>query len=124
MSEQEDTPLHLRTVDGTMFLVRRSTARCMQFVWNIIEESSNIDVIPLPKNIIATTLKEVVAWCDFHATRSTKDQSDFDETFFRSMGQDDVARIMIAANFLGIEALMELSAMNIATRVSREIGMT
>jgi hypothetical protein len=31
---------------------------------------------------------------------------------------------MIAANFLGIEALMELSAMNIATRVSREIGMT
>lgn len=77
------------------------------------QETTNADAIPL-QNVDSKTLAKVIAWCTYHVNDPPKvegvsekeDLSSWDKDFLR-MDQEDLFELILAANYLDIEGLLD-----------------
>lgn len=61
---------------------------------------------------------QVVTWCNYHSEGMDEDDViDRDEDFMKELNQKEIFEIMLAANFLDIDALVELAARTLAMKV-------
>lgn len=81
-------------------------------------------MLPINRDFAATSVAmlsalQVVAWCNIHASGSDEDDvEDRDEDFIQGLTQNEIFEVMLAANFLDIDPLVELAAKSIAMKAS------
>jgi S-phase kinase-associated protein 1 len=115
----------LRSSDGETFEVEEAVALESKTIKHMIEESSssNQEVITLPI-VSGNILAKVLQYCEKHIEddRSTaKELSTWDADFVK-LDKDTLFQLVLAANYLGIERLVDLASEGAWSKVRPEIG--
>ncbi|GJS42220.1 SKP1-like protein 1B [Tanacetum coccineum] len=118
----------LKSGDGEMFEIDEIVALESQTIKHMIEDECADNVIPLPL-IASDTLSKIIEYCKKHAELSKKDDNDdkddekaaedlksFDAEFVK-LDTNIIQDILLAANFLNIEKLIDLMCRLIADRI-------
>ncbi|KAM7462382.1 hypothetical protein LguiA_030503 [Lonicera macranthoides] len=115
---QEKQLITLKSWDEEEFVVEESVAVKSETIKNIIEDCG-LELIPLP-NVDGKTLAKVIEYCTKHSTGSNDDSEDlkkFDDEFLDSKEIPVLIDIVLAANYLNIESLVEKICTKIADRI-------
>jgi len=103
------------TRDDSTFEMPMAAAQLSKFLANTIEEFGTGEALPIQGQITGATMRQVVRWCEYHAESVDEDDvADQDEDFMKELSQTEIFDVMLAANFLDIDALVELTAKSIA----------
>ncbi|KAL1566402.1 SKP1-like protein 11 [Salvia divinorum] len=106
----------LITSDGQNFEVDEAVAKLSKTVNNMIEDGCTDGGIPLP-NVDSATLVKVLEYCTAHAAADV-DSSKFDSDYKKSLEDDRVQDmlfdVILAANYLDITKLLELTCKLVA----------
>ncbi|KAJ1727031.1 suppressor of kinetochore protein mutant, partial [Coemansia biformis] len=120
--------IRLQASDGRLFAMDRSAAEMSTLVQAFVSDlGAGSAPIPLP-NVPGATLAKIVEYCTHHKddVRLRKDVADLlrDDSMVeawdrRFMDEDDatVLRILCAADYMGVEALVELCCLTIARAI-------
>ncbi|KAJ3701292.1 hypothetical protein LUZ61_004997 [Rhynchospora tenuis] len=129
--------ISLRSSDGEMFQVPEAAAKLSQTICNLIEEDWDGGFIPLP-NVTATILAKVIEYCKKHteaeeASKTEKSEegsstaqessktptetlNDWDKNFME-VDQPTLFDLILAANYLSIKGLLDLSCQTVADMI-------
>ncbi|KAJ2710607.1 hypothetical protein H4R19_003665 [Coemansia spiralis] len=122
--------IRLQASDGRLFAIDRKAAEMSTLVYNAIDDvGPSSEPIPV-FNVAGDTLAMVVEYCVHHKddVRLRKDVADLlqDDALlepwdrrFLDMDDDTLLRVLCAADYLGIDALVELCCLGIA-RIIRD----
>ncbi|XP_073286269.1 SKP1-like protein 1B [Primulina huaijiensis] len=116
--------IKLKSSEGDMFEVEELVAMESQTIRHMIEDDCADSVIPLP-NVASNILAKVIEYCKRHVQTSSKADTDvlgmmadselnqFDTEFVR-VDQDTLFDLMLAANYLNIKGLLDLTCQTVA----------
>lgn len=129
-----DMPIiKLQSSDGEIFEAEVKTVKCFGTIKTMLEEcgiDENVDTaVPLP-NVSSAILRLVLQWADFHKDdpappnieenenkeKCTDDICSWDADFLK-VEQSTVFELLMAANYLHNEALIELTCKTIANMI-------
>jgi len=117
--------VHLRSSDEQMFEVDEEVAFESLTVRNMIEDTGTEAPIPLP-NVSSKILAKIVEYCKFHvetkATSSDKPSKLDDDlkawdTEFVNVEQSTLFELILAANYLNIKSLLDLTCEAVANQI-------
>ena len=108
--------------DGERFEVTHEAAALSQTIHHMIEDDCVENGVPLP-NVNSGILSKVIEYCNRHvassddtATASQQDLKSFDESFIK-VDQATLYDIILAANYLDIKGLLDLSCQTVADMI-------
>lgn len=114
--------------DNQVFKVAPDVAFLCAVIKASVEDAGNADdPVPLP-NVSGQTLDKVIEYCRYHVEankqdssgRPAKDQAEVDEWDAMFIDRDDQAMmfdIMLAANYLNLKSLLDLTARTVASMI-------
>ncbi|CAJ0768873.1 12277_t:CDS:2, partial [Entrophospora sp. SA101] len=124
----ETQKVTLKSNDEVEFTVNVLAASRSVLLKNMIEDIGDTDqVIPLP-NVKETVLRKVLEWCEYHAKDSHLfddhddahkkliEIDDWDQKYL-DLEHDMLFEIILAANYLDIKPLLDISCKNIANMI-------
>ncbi|KAJ4850667.1 SKP1-like protein 13 [Turnera subulata] len=113
----------LLSSDGEEFVVEEAVAVQSQTIKHLIEDGCSTDgSIPLP-NVTGAVLSKVIEYCKKHSSSSggTKEEEKeleaWDAEFVKADDYAALMFLMMAANFLNIQGLMDLAAQTLANMI-------
>ncbi|KAL1542881.1 SCF ubiquitin ligase complex protein SKP1b [Salvia divinorum] len=114
----------LRSSDGEEFEVDEVVAQESQTVKYLIEDVSGGSAIPLP-NVTGKILSKVLEYCKIHVEAASKDgdKTSSDEelkafdTEFVKVDQATLFDLILAANYLDIKSLLDLTCQTVADMI-------
>ncbi|KAI3502366.1 hypothetical protein L1887_30400 [Cichorium endivia] len=105
MSSSDSEVIVLTSSDGTTFHVAQSVFSESQTIKNIIENGCAGNIIPL-SNVTSSILAKVIEYCMKHT--ETANTKSFDTKFVK-VDQDTLFDLMVAADYLNIKSLLDLT---------------
>jgi len=120
-----DEMVKLRSSDEEMFEVEQDVANMSQMIKNMIEDTGIDCPIPLP-NVTSKILAKIVEYCSYHvkATSTTGDKPAASEedikawdTEFVKVDQATLFELILAANYLNIKSLLDLTCLTVANMI-------
>merc|ERR1712072_1488239 len=118
MDEDEVTKVTLKSSDDETFEVEQEVANMSETIKNLIEDAAaDNDVIPLP-NVSGKDLGKVIEYCKFKVNSKKKnsdgvlvseDEVKNWETEFVKVDQGTLFQLILAANYLNIKDLLDLT---------------
>ncbi|CAL1375903.1 unnamed protein product [Linum trigynum] len=114
----EKNLITLKSSDGESFEVEEAVAMQSQTIKHMIEDGCAGDVIPIP-NVTGAILAKVLEFCKKHQQHAPDRQSDADElkkwdASFANVGPDTLYHLLLAANYLNIKDLLDLTCQTVA----------
>lgn len=121
------TPVKLNSSDDQQFEVSEEIAFESETIKNMIEDLSDPSaVVPLP-NVSGRILAKVIEYCKFHteakpkgegekSTKSEEDIKTFDTEFVK-VDQGTLFELILAANYLNIKSLLDLTCLTVANMI-------
>ncbi|KAL4303655.1 hypothetical protein GQ457_10G024000 [Hibiscus cannabinus] len=113
----------LRSSDGETFEVEEAVAVESQTIKHMIEDDCADNVIPLP-NVTSKVLSKVIEYCKKHvdAAADDKEKNPEDEikawdADFVKVDQNTLFDLILAANYLNIKSLLELTCQTVADMI-------
>ncbi|XVE67171.1 hypothetical protein DITRI_Ditri08aG0139200 [Diplodiscus trichospermus] len=114
----------LRSSDKEIFEVVEAVAMESQTIKNLIEDVSSDDVIPLD-NVTARILAKVLEYCKKHVDaaaanenkNTTDDELNAWDADFVKVDQNTLVDLIMAANFLNIKSLLDLTCKTVADMI-------
>ncbi|KAK9862061.1 hypothetical protein WJX84_000199 [Apatococcus fuscideae] len=115
----------LTSSDGQLFEIEEVYAAESQMIKNMVEDTGTEATIPLP-NVSGSILSKVVEYCKFHvdAAKKVEDKpakteeeiSTWDKEFV-SVEQPTLFDLILAANYLNIKDLLDLTCKTVADMI-------
>lgn len=123
--------IKLQSCDGQVFEVDLATSQQMGLIKNMLEALSptvgdQIEVIPVP-TVRGTILTKVLSWCNHYRDEEVREQTnrdkswrqsytvnEWDAEFLREMKKDEVFELMVAANYLHVQNLLDAACKTVA----------
>ncbi|CAI8614153.1 unnamed protein product [Vicia faba] len=107
----------LKSHDGETFEVEEAVALESQTIKYMIEDGCAKGVIPLP-NLTGSILAKVIEYCKKHVNgeASSDDVKKWDTEFVK-VEQDTLFKLILAANYLNIKSLLDLTCMEVAETI-------
>lgn len=115
----------LTSSDGQMFEVDEEVANESTTVKNMIEDTGTEETVPLP-NVPGKILAKVIEYCRFHVEANKKiddkpaktedDIKQWDTEFVR-VDQGTLFDLILAANYLNIKGLLDLTCQTVANMI-------
>jgi len=123
MSEEK---VQLRSSDDEMFDVELDVANQSQMIRNMIEDTGTDSFIPLP-NVSSKILAKVIEYCKYHVTAQSagegekasageEDLKNWDTEFVK-VDQSTLFDLILAANYLNIKNLLDLTCLTVANMI-------
>lgn len=114
----------LRSSDEEMFDVEQEVANQSTMIRNMIEDTGIDCPIPLP-NVTSKILAKVIEYCSYHveAGKQLEDKSTSEEdvkswdTDFVKVDQATLFELILAANYLNIKSLLDLTCLTVANMI-------
>lgn len=114
----------LRSSDEEMFEVDQEVANHSKMIRNMIEDTGIDCPIPLP-NVSSKILAKVIEYCSYHTTSSKAgDDNKVSEedikawdTEFVKVDQATLFELILAANYLNIKELLDLTCLTVANMI-------
>jgi len=115
----------LTSSDGQTFEVDEEVANESQTVKNMIEDTGTEEVVPLP-NVPGKILAKVIEYCKFHVEANkkiddkpakTEDDIKTWDTEFVRVDQGTLFDLILAANYLNIKGLLDLTCQTVANMI-------
>ncbi|KAG7635714.1 SKP1-like protein 14 [Arabidopsis thaliana] len=107
----------LSSSDGESFEVEEAVARKLKIVEHMIEDDCVVTEVPL-QNVTGKILSIVVEYCKKHVVDEESEEfKTWDEEFMKKFDQPTVFQLLLAANYLNIKGLLDLSAQTVADRI-------
>ncbi|KAF8064669.1 SKP1B [Scenedesmus sp. PABB004] len=115
----------LTSSDNQTFEVDEEIANESQTVKNMIEDTGTEDIIPLP-NVPGKILAKVIEYCKFHVEaakkvddKPAKSEDDIKQwdTEFVKVDQATLFDLILAANYLNIKGLLDLTCQTVANMI-------
>eukprot|EP00213_Chloropicon_mariensis_P002093 CAMPEP_0197482784 /NCGR_PEP_ID=MMETSP1309-20131121/56537_1 /TAXON_ID=464262 /ORGANISM="Genus nov. species nov., Strain RCC998" /LENGTH=203 /DNA_ID=CAMNT_0043025339 /DNA_START=369 /DNA_END=980 /DNA_ORIENTATION=+ len=126
MDEDEVTKVTLKSSDDETFEVEQEVANMSETIKNLIEDAAaDNDVIPLP-NVSGKDLGKVIEYCKFKVSSKKKnsdgvlmseDEVKNWETEFVKVDQGTLFQLILAANYLNIKDLLDLTCFTVASMI-------
>ena len=103
--------------DGERFEVTHEAAALSQTIHHMIEDDCVENGVPLP-NVNSGILSKVIEYCNRHVAPATGEQDlkSFDDSFIK-VDQATLYDIILAANYLDIKSLLDLSCQTVADMI-------
>ena len=127
--------ISLRSSDGELFHVdpevakKSATIKTMLDMLDIGEDDD--EEVPIP-NVNAAILKLVIQWATYHKddpqpnndenTAENINISDCDDSFLRDLDQDTLYELILAANYLDIQGLLNVTCATVANMIRGHVG--
>jgi len=110
----------LMTSDSEIFEVEASIAHQSITIKNMLDDIEDLGEIPLP-NVNSATLKKIIQFCEHHKSDSPDAPrgdiiDDWDEQFCK-VDQDEMLALILAANYLDIKSLLDLTCKTVANMI-------
>lgn len=115
----------LTSSDGQLFEVLEEVANESMTVKNMIEDTGTDEVVPLP-NVPGKILAKVIEYCKYHVeankkvddkpVKSEDDIKQWDTEFVR-VDQSTLFDLILAANYLNIKGLLDLTCQTVANMI-------
>ncbi|KAB5573799.1 hypothetical protein DKX38_000993 [Salix brachista] len=126
-SDEENTPsstkITLKSSDGETFKVEEAVALKSRTIKRMIEEtsSSNRELITLPI-VSGNILAKVLQYCENHGgdDKSIAEELRAWDADFAKLDKDTLFQLILAANYLGIERLVDLASEGAWSKVRAE----
>ncbi|KAI3855571.1 hypothetical protein MKX03_006609 [Papaver bracteatum] len=114
----------LKSSDGEIFEVDEAVALQCETIKHMIEDGCADNAIPLP-NVTSRTLAKVIKYCEKHVEtsggngRRTVGEEDLDkwDAVFVKVNQCTLFDLILAANYLAIKSLLELTCQKAADEI-------
>jgi S-phase kinase-associated protein 1 len=115
----------LTSSDNQMFEVDEEVANQSHTVKNMIEDTGTEEMIPLP-NVPGKILSKVIEYCKFHVDAQktvdnkpakTEDEVKQWDTEFVKVDQATLFDLILAANYLNIKGLLDLTCQTVANMI-------
>jgi S-phase kinase-associated protein 1 len=90
-----------------------------QFIF-YFSETGTEEIIPVP-NINAKTMTKVLEYCDYHTNQApamSEEEVKAWDTEFVTMEQSMLFELMVAANYLHIQSLLDLACLTVAKMIT------
>ncbi|OVA10211.1 SKP1 component [Macleaya cordata] len=130
MSKAGKKVIILKSSDGVIFEVDEAVALESETIKQMIEDDCADGGIPLP-NVRGNILAKVIQYCKKHVKTSTSSKDDdddddddlkenlkkWDANFMKMIDQVTLFDIIMAANYLNIKSLMELTCQTVADMI-------
>ena len=109
--------VRLISADNEVFEVSPEVAGQSEMLRNLLEDTDAIESVPLSA-VSSGPLAKVLEWCAYHATDSdgTRPGVEVEEwdRQFADVDQQTLFDVMLAANYLNVEPLVELTCRTVA----------
>lgn len=131
MSEQSIKVI-LVSKDGEQFTVDKEVALQSALVKTMLDEDEEepTQEIPLP-NVSSKALVKIIEFCQYHHENGPMKEiekpltntdlkvvvSEWDGTFIQSFEQEDLFELILAANFIDLQPLLDLACAQVATQI-------
>ncbi|MED6212496.1 hypothetical protein PIB30_083884 [Stylosanthes scabra] len=126
MSEKTIT---LKTAEGTLFQVKPSIAKKLKTIQSFIDDS-NVDSankpIPLP-NVFSRELSRILDYLNNHHRfrgsaigQPNEEATRYDEEFVKSMTHEELKALVLAANYLNVNDLLEFLNITVANLIQNK----
>ncbi|PIA16718.1 E3 ubiquitin ligase SCF complex, Skp subunit [Coemansia reversa NRRL 1564] len=124
--------IKLQSSDGRLFVVDMKTISLSTFIKNLIEDlGNNNELLQLP-NVKGEILDLVIRYCDYHKDDVQLSEGEVDlfqdkfivspwDRKFMQMEDSTMLQLLNAADYLGIEPLVELCCLSIA-KIIRDLS--
>ena len=115
----------LRSSDDEMFEVEKEVADKSQMIRNMIEDTGTDNPIPLP-NVTSKILAKVIEYCKYHVDSAkaegdkpavSDDEKKTWDTEFVKVDQATLFELILAANYLNIKELLDLTCLTVANMI-------
>jgi len=115
----------LRSSDDEMFEVEKEVADKSQMIRNMIEDTGTDNPIPLP-NVTSKILAKVIEYCKYHVNSAkaegdkpavSDDEKKTWDTEFVKVDQATLFELILAANYLNIKELLDLTCLTVANMI-------
>ncbi|CAL9027265.1 unnamed protein product [Prunus brigantina] len=113
----------LKSSDPARFEVDETVARESQIIKYMIEDDCADECIPVP-NVKGNILAKVIVYCKKHADAAKPDSKiteydlrAWDQDFLDDVNQETIFDLILAANFLNIKSLLDLTCQHIADMI-------
>merc|ERR1712072_657325 len=125
MDEDEVTKVTLKSSDDETFEVDQEVANMSETIKNMIEDTGADVAIPLP-NVSGKDLAKVIEYCTFKVNSKKKNadgnvMSEEDvknwENEFVKVDQGTLFQLILAANYLNIKELLDLTCFTVASMI-------
>ncbi|CAM0958067.1 unnamed protein product [Alopecurus aequalis] len=114
-----DEMITLVSSDGERFEITREAAAMSQTINHMMEDDCVENGVPLP-NVGSKILAKVIEYCNKHVAGATsgeqEDLKNFDAKFIE-MDQTMLFDVILAANYLDIKGLLDLSCQSVADMI-------
>lgn len=119
------TKVKLASSDNQVFEIDEEIATESVTVKNMIEDTGTEESIPLP-NVSGRTLAKVIEYCKFHVEAGkkvsdkpakTEDEIKTWDTEFVKVDQASLFELILAANYLNIKGLLDLTCQTVANMI-------
>eukprot|EP00227_Mantoniella_beaufortii_P021102 CAMPEP_0197578388 /NCGR_PEP_ID=MMETSP1326-20131121/2619_1 /TAXON_ID=1155430 /ORGANISM="Genus nov. species nov., Strain RCC2288" /LENGTH=154 /DNA_ID=CAMNT_0043141567 /DNA_START=200 /DNA_END=664 /DNA_ORIENTATION=+ len=116
----DDVIVTLRSSDEEKFEVAEEVAYKSETIKNMIEDTGTDAPIPLP-NVSSKILAKVIEYCKYHVSAKKSDTSEDEtknfDTEFVKVDQATLFELILAANYLNIKSLLDLTCMTVANMI-------
>lgn len=123
----DDDRVKLASQDGQDFEVEVRVAKMSDTIRNLIEDAGTENAIPLP-NVNGKILAKVVEYCEHHIEHPDPAKDDGDkekrtddiapwDLDFCKVEQDELFELILAANYLDIKPLLDLTCKTVANMI-------
>ncbi|TLN28072.1 SKP1 family protein [Acinetobacter baumannii] len=121
MSSSNNKMIVLKSSDGETFEVEEIVALESQTIKHMIEDDCADTSIPLP-NVTSKILSKVIEYCKKHVESKADDKSAEDDlkafdTDFVKVDQGTLFDLILAANYLNIKSLLDLTCQTVADMI-------
>ncbi|KAI3698852.1 hypothetical protein L2E82_42724 [Cichorium intybus] len=119
MSSSNSKVIVLRSSDGETFEVAEAVALESQTIKHMIEDDCANTIIPLP-NVTSKTIAKVIEYCKKHVDtpetddKTAKESLNSFDTEFVKVDQGTLFDLILAANYLNIKSLLDLTCQAVA----------
>jgi len=125
---KSDVKVKLQSSQGDEFTVDVEVACLSNVIKAMIDDSGTDDVVPLP-NVKTSTLEKVIEYCKYHRENPAPElpkplkSANLSEVVskwdldFISIDQDAIFDLIMAANYLDIKSLLDLTCATIASMI-------
>lgn len=129
--EQDDVIVKVKSSDDREFSLPMKAARLSVTIKNMLQDlgwDEGEEAFPLP-GIEGGILEKVIEYCNHHAGESQEDKDEakkddeptgFDQEFLRDMDQSTLFKLILAANFLDIKSLLDLTCKHVAGMIKNK----
>uniref|UniRef100_A0ACD5UL45 Uncharacterized protein n=1 Tax=Avena sativa TaxID=4498 RepID=A0ACD5UL45_AVESA len=98
----------LKSSDEQIFEVPAEVAKLFKAIADVVDKGDADETVPLP-NVHSSTLAKVIEYCDNHLRMDSEpDVRRWDKEFVSKLDVNDLFDVILAANYLDYEGLLDL----------------